>query len=207
MLIFRRDLSVHQSIWQKNRVASVVALGVALFFSGRSTPSVAQSTGLVAAYSFNEGSGTTASDLSGNNLTGTLGGATWTTSGRFGNALSFNGTSARVTVPDAAPLDVTSAMTLEAWVLPTSALNGWRAVMHKDIDRYYLFASTDNQNRPGTGGTFGTTNQNVFGTATLPTNSWTHLAATYDRTTIRLYVNGVQVASGTQTAAVSTSNA
>ncbi len=68
-------------------------------------------------------------------------------------------------------------------------------------------AGTDSQDRPGVGGTFGATNQNVFGTTTLPIGTWTHLAATYDRTTIRLYVDGIQVATGAQTAAVSTSNA
>ena len=57
------------------------------------------------------------------------------------------------------------------------------------------------------GGTFGATNQNVYGTAPLVAGVWTHLAATYDRTTIRFYVNGIQVATAAQTAAISTSNA
>ena len=161
--------------------------------------------GPIASYSFDEGSGTTVTDRSGNNLTGTIVGATWTT-GRYGSALSFDGTSARVTVPDGAPLDFTEAMTLEAWVFPTATPNGWRSILHKDVDRYYLFASSNVQDRPATGGTFGTTNQNVFGSATLAVNAWTHLAATYDRTMIRLFVNGVQVASGAQTSAISTSN-
>ena len=56
----------------------------------------------VAAYAFDEGSGTTAADASGNGNNGTIGSATWTTTGKYGKALTFNGTSARVTIPDAA---------------------------------------------------------------------------------------------------------
>jgi hypothetical protein len=66
-------------------------------------------------------------------------------------------------------------------------------------------AGTSNQNLPGFGGTFGTTNQNVFGTATLPVGSWTHLAATFDQAMIRLYVDGVEVAAAAQTTDLSTS--
>src|SRR5207247_5721981 len=49
------------------------------------------SLALVVAYSFDEGAGTTATDYSGNSNTGTLFNASWTT-GRYGNALSLNGT-------------------------------------------------------------------------------------------------------------------
>ena len=41
---------------------------------------------------FNEGAGTTVADTSGNGNTGTITGATWTTPGGYGEALSFNGT-------------------------------------------------------------------------------------------------------------------
>ncbi len=76
-------------------------------------------SGLVAAYGFDEGTGTVVTDSSGNGNTGTIAGATWTTAGKYGvGALSFNGTTARVTVPDAPSLDLTDALTLEAWVLP-----------------------------------------------------------------------------------------
>src|SRR5437868_5667544 len=62
---------------------------------GRSVPA------LVAAYGFEDGTGTTTTDNSGGGLTGTLNGVTWVTTGKFGRALSFNGTSNWVTVADA----------------------------------------------------------------------------------------------------------
>src|SRR3989344_3676813 len=51
----------------------------------------AQTSGLVGYWTFDEGTGATASDSSGNNNTGTLtNGPTWTT-GKIGQALSFDG--------------------------------------------------------------------------------------------------------------------
>ena len=93
----------------------------------------------VAAYGFDEGSGTTTADSSGNANTGTLSGATWTTSGEYGNALSFNGTSSRVDINDADSLDLSTGMTLEAWVYPTS-LSGWRTVILKEISGSLVYA-------------------------------------------------------------------
>jgi hypothetical protein len=80
--------------------------------------------GLVAAYNFDAGSGTVLTDVSGNGHTGTIVNATWSTAGKYGDALSFNGTNAVVNIPDAAALHLTTAMTLEAWVEPTAAANG-----------------------------------------------------------------------------------
>jgi hypothetical protein len=71
------------------------------------------STGLVAAYKFDEGQGTTVTDASGLGNHGTISGATWT-GGRYGKTLYFNGVSAWVTIPDASSLDLTAGTTLEA---------------------------------------------------------------------------------------------
>ena len=84
----------------------------------------ARAQGLVAAYGFDEGTGTTVADVSGNGNDGTLLNTVWTAGGKFGSALVFNGTSARIAIPDSNSLDLASAMTIEAWVYPT-AVAAW----------------------------------------------------------------------------------
>ena len=138
--------------------------------------------GLVAAYSFDAGSGTTAADSSGNGNAGTLASTTWTTSGKFGGALTFNGTSSRVNIPDSTSLDLTTGMTLSAWVYPTAAGNVWRTVMMKEVPgelSYVLYANED-VDVSAAYVRIGSTSRRVGGASTLPLNAWTHLAATYD---------------------------
>jgi beta-glucanase (GH16 family)/uncharacterized membrane protein len=164
-------------------------------------------TGPIAAYGFNEGSGTTTADASGNGNTGTISGATWNSAGRFGSALSFNGTTNWVTIPDAASLDLTTGMTIEAWVRPASS-SGYRAVLMKERTAgvSYAFGTDGSGNAIGFLHPAGGSDIGITGTS-IPLNTWTHLAATYDGATFRVYVNGVQAVSRALTGSIETSSA
>ena len=170
--------------------------------------SVAQpaTAGLVAAYGFNEGNGSSVSDASGNGRTGAISGATWSTQGKFGNALSFDGVNDWVTVADAPSLDLTTGMTLEAWVFPTTS-NGVRDIIIKEgtnVDIYNLYAR-NGSGRPESNVFVGGNNRTAEGTA-LAVNVWTHVAGTYDGSTLRLFINGVQVASTAISGSIASSN-
>src|SRR5262249_41990272 len=159
-------------------------------------------SGLVAAYGFNEGSGVQVADASGQGNTGTISSATRTTTGKFGGALSFDGTSAWVTVADAASLRLTSGMTIEAWVNPTSG-NGWRCGVLKETSgglAYALYSANSVSSAASYVHT--TVDVGLNGTSAVPLNTWTHLAYTFDGTTMRMFVNGVQVSSRTVSGAV-----
>ncbi len=116
------------------------------------------------------------------------------TGGKFNGALSFNGTNASVTVPDSATLDLTTGMTVEAWVRPSTG-NTWQTAVAKEQpgNLVYGIYSNTNTNRPSTEVFVGGSTRSVAGTGAVPLGVWSHLASTYDGTTLRLYLNGAQV--------------
>ena len=162
-------------------------------------------SGLVAAFGFDAGSGTVIADQSGAGNNGTAANTTWAASGKYGKALQFNSTNSLVTVPDAASLHLTTGMTLEAWVNPSTVNANWRDVIYKGNDNYYLEATSSNASKPDAGLIAGGSYGDAYGTAALPANTWTYLAETYDGSTLRLYVNGTQVGSVAHTGSIATS--
>jgi PKD repeat protein len=159
----------------------------------------------LAAYSFDQLSGTVLVDLSGVGNNGTITNAAWSSAGKFHGALSFNGrANSLVTIPNSPSLDLTAGMTLEAWVDPTSLnslASGWDAAIskeHRDSSNditYALYAAAGAGNGPAGHVLVGNNDAGAGSSSVLSLHQWVFLATTFDGSTLSLYVNGSLVSS------------
>ena len=152
--------------------------------------------GLVAAYSFDAGTGSTLADASGNGNNGTINGATWTTQAKYGNALAFNGTSSYVDFGNPPSLRNTGSMTWSAWVYATAdppddgqiiaksaTGTGWQFKTSPDTgpERFAVGVSPT-----------GTSHTQRYSNTTRVLNTWYYVAGVYDAAAqaLHIYVNG-----------------
>ena len=95
-------------------IRRLICLGCFLLVLGLASSASAD---LMAYWKFDEGSGDTVEDLSGNANHGTIENAVWVGNAISGTALQFDGQTARVVVPDSPSLHPqTGDITIEAWV-------------------------------------------------------------------------------------------
>ena len=160
---------------------------------------------LVGLWHLDEGSGTTAFDSSGNPNDGDLMGGTSWTSGKFGDALSFDGDGDYVHLPASNNILNTNIFTIEAWFKTSvnhpvygssDGIGEGRIVnLARDTAGYTavaLYVERDNiAICYHTGAKF----KHLRYTVDYHDDTWHHIAVTRDSTTYRLYYDGVEVAS------------
>jgi Concanavalin A-like lectin/glucanases superfamily len=128
---------------------------------------------------------------------------------------NLDGSSGYASIPNATSLNPTSAITLEAWFKPTTgSVAAQKPILLKAYtsygDPYYQYGLLINDASPYTkllsfaltiGG--GLSRLDVTNSGWVY-NAWNYVAATYDGSTMRLYLNGTQIGSKAQTGSIST---
>lgn len=173
-------------------------------------------------WSFEDGSGTRVSDVSGNGRHATLvntDSTNWVTS-RSGKAVAFDGSAEYASIGD---INVGTQYTVSAWIYPTTLPSSGDSYIHN------IFCDEGPSNnstfcfRMGSHGTlanrqkcavaaYTTVGANDMESASdLPANTWTHCTATVDNSgatkTVRFYINGVFDRSETYTGTVNNGSA
>lgn len=141
-----------------------------------------------------ETSGSSAADSSGNNLTGTYQGSpavgnTGALTDDANTSVFLDGTNDFISVPDNALLDPGDTFTLEAWIKVSPPISISRNIFDKGANGYDLFVSTSGILTLAKNGV----GDIVAATQALPVNEWRHVACTKSGSTVKLYINGVDV--------------
>ena len=169
-----------------------------------------QFSNLVAAWGFDEGTGTSAKDSSGNNLSLTLsGGATWVAGHTAGFAVANAGSGGAMKT---GWTSLGAPTTIMCWARPLDLTAGsnrpliglWSGTDSTTSTQFAIWAQR---------GDFNTANVlqgNVrvdgglvaVSQSALTLNTWVHVALSYDGTTIRLFRDGAQVSTFTITGGI-----
>lgn len=162
------------------------------------TPPVTTGSGPVAAYGMNQGTGSTVADSSGNGITGTISGASWSTTSKYGKALSFNGAANYVDLGNPSALNSTGSMTWSAWVYATAnpVDDGQIVARSTDTAGWQFKTSPDTGRRTfaiAVRGSGAAGHTQRYSNTVLSLGTWYHVAGVYNASarTLDLYVNGV----------------
>ena len=175
-------------------LASVIALAAA-------APASA-ANGLVASWPFDEGSGTLVRDSSGHGNNGTISGDAQWVGGFSGSALSFDGNTGRVRVPDSASLDPATAVSVVAWIKATKPQGDYNYILAKGASGC-LAASYGLYTGPNGGVMFYIARNGGLSYTRSPdggdgvwNGTWHFVVGTYDGSSVRLYTDGTQIGNG-----------
>lgn len=161
----------------------------------------AVATDIAGWWKFDETSGTSAADSSGNTRTGTLQSPlpVWTpTGGRLNGALQFTGAQNQgVTVPSNG-FNPTASIAISSWVNAVNWSGNRRVVQKGNNDNQYRLLAENNKL------VWDISAVGRLETDLPPAGKWFHVIGTYDGAEMRIYVDGALVASQVETGAIPT---
>lgn len=158
--------------------------------------------GVMGHWPLDQGSGAIAADTSGHGDNGVVAGAAQWVPGVTGSALSFDGGTARIQIPDSASLEPRT-VSVSAWIERSGSPGDWKYILAKGaadcIAASYGLYSGPNGGLEFYVGTDG-------GRSYVPSpdagpgvwdDAWHLATGTFDGATVRLYVDGRQIGDGT----------
>jgi hypothetical protein len=173
---------------------------IAKLYAGSAPPAIDQS--VMANWKLDETSGTTVTDSIGGTVSNTFSGTPKPISGIFSSGYSFNGSTDYITVPDTASEDFAGATAIsgEAWIYATGSSSS--TIVGKGSYSSaigYEFALNSVGGLNGISIVLNTVNFHPYylnSTYSMPLNTWTHVAFTYNSALSQafLYINGVKAA-------------
>ncbi len=182
----------------------------AILTASREARAIVPSTAPVLHIKFNESSGSSASDSSGNGHDGALQNGATLTAGKFGNAVSLDGSTQYVSVPSADSLqDSSNGFSVCAWgnlngfspadgsVLVAKEVTAVGSASQDPWTLWEIYTKNDALN-DATYPTFAISNGQQGGSyymasgSKIPLNSWFHICGVYDPsdTSVKVFLNG-----------------
>lgn len=116
---------------------------------------------------------------------------TWTTAGRFSNALVFDGVDDHVNVPHNPSINIIGSFTIEYWIKMTGTTSRM-AIEKGSGNGYYSYAPSTITLAFLSGGAL----KELYSNSTFNDGEWHHFTGVYDGTQIRIYKDGTLDASG-----------
>ena len=191
------DVVILNRVLSSFEIAQLMGLGGATFVSDPS---------LMVLWELDETGGTIAGDSSGNGYDGTL--TTYTIPawrlGRMSGALLFEDNGGYVHCGTGPDFDITTAITVTAWITVNDFTRNWQAILTKGDSAYRLHRNGSNNSlafhctRQGGG------NLRANGTINVNDGAWYHAAGVYDGSQIYLYIDGIPDANQPASGAINT---